>query len=257
MKRTALLVATSLAVILTAVGCNLIVRQEAVSFAKAGLTAEAKELGVEIAHVEASASTQYVNPAEKASGVQAKVGVSLRFAYRCPGDQGWGDGFHNIALRKVDGKWEEDAAEGKELPLCRLSVPPKNWQEQSENRRLMEKWDRCFLDNYVNAEYWSPSPFDIDHPFVREWTAMIGATWMFVPARKQDLEHWFGRKFTDEEILEFRTDPQKAEEVVQMLENLQENGGIDPKVVEFYRKALTYEGRQEILEEYHRHFSPS
>jgi len=263
--KTKSLMILALLVILTANGCSLVTdlasKQEAISVAKAELAAQARELAVEISHVEADAEAYSLSPAEKANNIRARIRVRIQFAYRCRDVQrmqDWQDCRGYGYYEKVGNKWDEWEGTLKwwegwwwcggtfSPPVhCKLFAPPKDWREIAENRRVMEKWDKWYLE-YKNGRWtWGFGSIE-DYTMIPRFTALLGPTWMFVPERKGWLESWFGQEFTDEEIIKFQTDPEKASQMIRMLEDLQRSGKVDSDVVEFYRKALTYEGRREI-----------
>lgn len=142
------------------------------------------------------------------------------------------------------GKRLEEAKEFRDLP--------KEWQQQIEQRKQMEA--ELLFDRYRRGVGGQIYPTNVEYPTVRKWTGIVGPTWMFVPERKGDLENLFGREFTEEEISEFQANPQKASEVVEMFRKLKEEKKIEPEVVDFYQKALTPEGKKEILDAYYHEF---
>jgi hypothetical protein len=263
--KTKSLMILALLVILTANGCSLVtdlaLKQEVISIAKAELAAQARELAVEISHVQAEVEAYPLSPAEKANNIRGEGRVCLEFIYRCRDVQrmqDWQDCGGCAYYKKVGNKWDKWEGEGWWWskgtfypPVhCKLFVPPKDWREIAENRRVMEKWDKRYLE-YKNGQWiWD---FDNikDYTKIPLFTALLGPTWMFVPERKGWLESWLGQEFTDEEIIKFQTDPEKASQMIRMLEDLQRSGKVDSDVVEFYRKALTYEGRREIYDKFY------
>lgn len=136
-----------------------------------------------------------------------------------------------------------------------LKSLPQDWQE---GLRIREKLEREMgYDNYRSGTDKQIYIGNITHPLVRRWTGLYGATWMFVPERKQDLETLFGRKFSEEDFLRFRADPASAQEAVQLIDGLVQKSVYSEDVLAFYRKSLTPEGKKEIFDAYEKEFSVS
>ena len=146
------------------------------------------------------------------------------------------------------------------LPPCKLHLDPKTWEEKAENRRLMEKWN-SYMTYYRSRDAGSigiGTP-GTNHPLVAGSSEalmllLVGPSWPFVPERKVDLETWFGRPFTDEEIETFRTDPEMESQIVTMIAEQVSQGKLGDKFYdncggintlgEFYGMALNEPGRQ-------------
>ncbi len=244
MKRVTAINLIVVAFLLFTTGCSS--QEDATSLAKRDLAAAAKELNIEISQVEATAKEIELGSAAKAEGYQAGVDVLLKLAWKCPRYPDWLDGQITVQYFKVNNAWQNGGFPNSwytqgYIPVidCALKSPPRDWQEMLYNRRLIEKWNESTIENHIGGFFRRPtSP--------SKWLmALVGPTWMFetnwyVKPRLQD---FFDREFSDQEIIEFQTNPAKAEEVIQMLEQR----GVSKEVVDLHRQALTYEGRQNLL----------
>lgn len=127
------------------------------------------------------------------------------------------------------------AIQKKQRETDAFNALPKDQQEETTRREKAEKESPNY-QNYKNpAEPLTVSPFDINSNVVKALKREIGPTWMFEPARKKELEGWFGRSFTEQEIVEFRQDPKARGKLIDLLQNLKNQGKITQGVVDFYR----------------------
>jgi len=245
-----------MALLMTA-GCSYFYEQQAILVAKADLRREAKETGREITNIQVDdGQTSFWDPppAEKAGGLQAVGYVALQWAHRCPGEQ-WANGRAMMVYQKASGKWVKHSfPAGASMgwireEICNLHRPPKDWQEIQENRKLLEKYDFVYSP-FVQGDQQSALANELlssRYFWTPKIAALVGPTWMFVPARKGEVERWLDRKFTDAEFLKFRDDPQQQQKMIALIES-SSSQWITPRVVEFYRQALTYEGRMNMLQ---------
>jgi len=76
-------------------------------------------------NIEPGSTERNVSPAEKANGIEARRYVRVSFAFRCPGDEQWKDGWIQAVFIKIDGKWEQEGNGfpcldySSSLPNCR------------------------------------------------------------------------------------------------------------------------------------------
>ncbi len=275
MKNRVALICGVLFVILALGACGsvtspaLTVEEQAAALAKTQLQAEAKEWRAEVSQIKATTTASLLSPAATANGIEALIEVRLDFAWRCADTvtlgTTWRDAVGWDYLTRTRGQWEHRLL-GETLwrtggggqsygpPRCASSVP-KEWSDQMLSRRWEEKFGVNFPEYAATGRLYY-NPLEINDVSVVNWTTEIGPTWMFVPAGKSVLKQCFGRDFTDEEIEAYRTDPRRGEEMVTILDGLAKEGKIRPEVAEFYRKALTYEGRRDIYCAYWQQHQP-
>jgi hypothetical protein len=122
-------------------------------------------------------------------------------------------------------------------------------RQRDSTSGTMEKSDGAYrgevrgtISVRCDAFRWVPAQAII----VARFTAAMGPAWMFVPGCRSDLELVLGRQLGETELLGFRTNPRKAEESIQMLENAEARKATTAGTVASYRLGLTHEGRKGI-----------
>lgn len=144
---------------------------------------------------------------------------------------------------------------------------PSDWQKELrrraeiENQRSYELY-RFGIDTAI-------TPFNITDVNVIEFAAKLGPGWFIHLDRRDAVEAWLGRTYSDQEIQELRAQPDIAgQEVIKALRKLKEKEEIavrmkpdyeslvTQEVINFYEKVATPEGRKEVLDEYLQRWGP-
>jgi hypothetical protein len=237
---------------------------------KKELRAVAEDFDVEISELKIEVWAPEVSISDKSLGIQARTFPRIEFLARCNASDDWVPASLNWVVNKKNNEWFSIRGSNSgmsayvpglaprvelpyELPPCNLYVDPKNWEERSENRRLLERWERwlrAYIESNATQEL---SPLAIG-PFEAERLLLIGPSWPFVEERRSDLERWFGRPFTDEEIEAFRTDPNKEAQIVTIIAEQESQGKLGDEVkqlcagnytlAQFYGMTQNEQGRQ-------------
>lgn len=113
---------------------------------------------------------------------------------------------------------------------------PQDQKEELRRRNEAERNSPLFGQFKGGSINENLNPFNIKNPLIRRLTIAIGPTWMFIPERADFLELWFGRKFREDEIREFRINPDKREDFFRILEGFKSSGRINQEVIDFYRR---------------------
>jgi hypothetical protein len=275
------IVAVLVFVTLAIVGCSP--EQSLERYLRRDIMAVAKDLGAEVSELGIGVTLNNVRIEDKAKGIQDKAFVQVEFLVRCDANDPWSPVRLRYEFARRNNEWaisetfsgsrllyvhqvtqEEYADWGfpYELPGCSLHFDPSNWQEKTENRRLLEERSGALVgyrshsdDDIIRDGWLTPRNAGRDSA---KMLLLVGPSWPFVPERKRDLETWLGRPFTDEEIEAFRSDPAMESQIVAMIAEQESQGklgyetrftcGISSSLAEFFGMALSEEGRQVLKE---------
>ncbi len=275
------IVAVLVFVTLAIVGCSP--EQSLERYLRRDIMAVAKDLGAEVSELGIGVRLENVRIEDKAKGIQDKASAYVEFLVRCNATDPWSPASLSYEYVRRNDEWERsqqisvsipqvtrdkysDLAFPYALPGCSLHDDPSNWQEKTENRRLLEQRSgylavyRSHSDDDLIRNYSFGSPRYV-YSFNAQMLLLVGPSWPFVPERKRDLETWLGRPFTDEEIEAFRSDPSMESQIVAIIAEQESQGklgyyddsiycrGINSSsLAEFFGMALSDEGRQVLKE---------
>lgn len=270
------------AVVLLIGGCSP--EQSAGTFFRRDLEATAKGLGAELGEVKIGIDSSSVQFEQKAKGVEFNGWARIEYIVRCDESEDWVYVRMMYDVGRTDGRWNRSlySVSGSDrrwpdyrgipwgiwhyvdyyLPPCRLSFDPTGWDEKMQNRRTLEKWHHTMIQYqrpepyyYLRGNY--PIPLEIDR-FQAQMLLLVGPSWPFVLERGEDLEKWFGRPLTNQDIEAFRTNPNLESEIVTMIAEQEARGGFEAIVsntcfgvdslAEFYGMSQSNEGRQRLAD---------